>query len=825
MTVTVEQLGPFLTAAGRTALSNVEATLRRRPGAWTILTNVCLDAPTDDYLERLHLVIVGPPGVTVCEVRRGDRGFVLDTTEFLQVAALRAHQKAERLSTSLTQAGIRSVVRPVLALHTHDIAGAPSATLGVPIVQSAGLGTHASRGVARLSPEHVATVVTAIRAEHVRHDQAVNLGIARGLVVEDATGAPFHVTYRARLANDQPILVHLHDLTAGKREDAYRVAERGYDVLADLAPNPNIPPIVERLALHPANDGDLVWFAVGDDKYRSLTEASTDPDWNIVYRVRFAAQALSVLAALHRPTEVDIEGLVLRDINPSTLCVALDNQPYFSRFRLARYVGRDTIALIAGPQWQPDEFTAPEVRDGGLDAASAASDVFSLCACLIKAIEVPRAPDAPESGLAPLARAILNEGCAHDSGERPSPIVLARSLDSLFDDESQSKDDDRLFPGDTNFGYEIVRQLGNGGFGSTFLVREEQDEDDPFLPAEDESDCLVAKLPHDPERATRTIRGHRLARPYSDRDASLATVLHVAGNEWEPGKPAALITYVKGTTLRSASASLRADRRADAYLVETCTRWYTQTLRSLTYLHPRLVHGDVSPDNILLSGTGNVLVDYDTVTPPGNIYRGERVEYASHQRRQGARASCAEDVFACAATIFDCLIGGGNPFMRLGRDNPRDGLAWPSNLPYEEMPAFKALKACLDQATAQDPADRYRDATQALEDFQRRMGGEPPPTDGLAPSVPSRRGPPRASGRSGKRASDPASATPSIPPTPIGQRPPRSPRGPEVLQMVYISPQEDLRNFDIVLSPSDYLRYFDLVSEFLSGQDAGDDGR
>ena len=45
------------------------------------------------------------------------------------------------------------------------------------------------------------------------------------------------------------------------------------------------------------------------------------------------------------------------------------------------------------------------------------------------------------------------------------------------------------------------------------------------------------------------------------------------------------------------------------------------------------------------------------------------------------------------------------------------------------------------------------------------------------------------------------------------------------MQMVYISPQEDLRNFDIVLSPSDYLRYFDLVSEFLSGQDAGDDGR
>ena len=168
-----------------------------------------------------------------------------------------------------------------------------------------------------------------------------------------------------------------------------------------------------------------------------------------------------------------------------------------------------TIAPIAGPQWQPDEFTAPEVRDGGLSDASAASDVFSLCASLITALDVPRAHDEPESRLAPLAREILAAGCTRVPRNRPTPILLAQSLDSLFDDDRETDPDPvpiRTGPVD---GYDVVRPLGHGGFGSTFLVRERQDDADPFPPAEDESDCLVAKMPHDHERATRTIRGHR----------------------------------------------------------------------------------------------------------------------------------------------------------------------------------------------------------------------------------------------------------------------------------------------------------------------------
>ena len=815
MTVASEELGPFLTEAGRTAFSSVQSTLQRRPGMWVILANVCLDAPTDDYHERLHIVVVGPPGVSVCEVRRGDDGFIQGTTEFLQVAALRAHQKADRLSRCLTAADITVPVKPILALHTTDTSGAPSTSFGVPILSSTQLGSDLGRGDTTLTAAQIVRIVTTIRADHNRHDQAINLGIARNLVVDDATGAPFHVTYRARIANDQPIVVHLHDLTAGNREDALRVAQRGYEVLADLAPNPSIPPIVERLAPHPANDGDLAWFAVGDDNFRSLAEAAADPDWNIVYRVRFAAQALSVLAALHRPTEVDIEGLVLRDISPTTVRIALDNQPYFSRFRFARYVGRATIAPIAGPQWQPDEFTAPEVRDGGLSDATAASDVFSLCASLITVLDVPRAHDEPESRLAPLAREILAAGCTRVPRNRPTPILLAQSLDSLFDDDRETDPDPvpiRTGPVD---GYDVVRPLGHGGFGSTFLVRERQDDADPFPPAEDESDCLVAKMPHDHERATRTIRGHRLARPYSDRDASLATVLHVAGREWEPGVPAALISFVQGSTLTSASASLRASHRGTTGFAHTCLVWYAQTLRSLTYLHPRLVHGDVSPDNILLTNSANVLVDYDTVTPPGNIYRGERTEFASHQRRQGARATCAEDVFACAATIFACLFGVDFPFKHAGRDNPREGLAWPTTVPHEATHDFTTLRAVLDRATRPDPAMRYRDAHDALADLSERLPSDrdlmsllrpvtPRPDWGRSPMSPRMPGP--TLDAHGDDHQPPV--RPAVPSSPV----PESMRAPDERVPV---PQTIAAMFPRIASVRDYNDYFDQVVRFL----------
>lgn len=724
MTVTVKELGPSLTEAGRIARSNVEVTLRQRPGMWAILTNACLDAPTSDYHERLHLVVVGPPGVTVCEVRRGDRGFIDDTTEFLEVAALRASQKATRLGRVLKAASITATVQAVLSLHAPDISGAPSTAVGVPVVSSTQLGHHLARGNATLSAAQVARIVTAIRADHDRHDVAVNLGVAHGLVIEDATGAPFHVAYRARLANGQPVLVHLHDLTAGDRADLFRVAQRGFEVLNDLAPNPYIPPIIERLATYPTLDGDISWFAVGDDQYPTLADNKSDPGWNIVQRVRFASYAFKTLDALHHPADAGIEGLVLRDISPQTVRVALDNEPYFSRFRFARYVGRGTIAAIAGPQWEPDAYTAPEVRDGGLGAATAASDVYSLCAALIEILDVPRADGAAESPLAPLARDLLSRGCAAAEGDRLSAHGLALSLDSLFDDESgRTRPDDEPAPGPV-YGYKEIRQLGVGGFGTTYLVRERPDPNDPFPAAEDESDCLVAKLPHDSDRASRTIRGHRLARPYADRPASLATVLHVAGDEWVPGRAAALIAYVRGWPIKDAAGALRTGPRTvgDAALVTTCLRWYLESLKGLACLHPRLVHGDISPDNVLVADGAIVLVDYDTVTPPGNVYRGERMDYASHQRRQGARASCTEDVFACASTIFDCLVGGGRPFMRLGRDNPREGLAWPSRLPYGSLPAFQVLKACLDRATAPDEGDRYRDAPEALDDLSARLG-------------------------------------------------------------------------------------------------------
>ena len=850
MTVTVEQLGPFLTAAGRTALSNVEATLRRRPGAWTILTNVCLDAPTDDYHERLHLVIVGPPGVTVCEVRRGDRAFLAGTTEYLEVAALRAKQKAARLGRLLDTCRMIVEVQATLVIDNDDVGGAPSGLFGVQIIPSHQLGKHNNHSDRNYSSDQLQAVIRIIREDHDGHDPSINLGTARGLEIDDMTGAPFHVTFRASDLSANPIIVHVYDLTASDRDDCFQVANRGFEVLDGLAPNTYIPPIVSRLTIYPSVDGEIAWFAIGDDNNPSIAEASSREDWLVSSRVQFCARSLVVLSYLHRPVDIGIKGLVLRDISAQTLHLASSNEPYFSRFRFARYVGRNTIAVAAGPQWQPDDFTAPEVRDGGLGAATSQSDVFSLCASLIAILYGPFRAGSPDEALASKAREILQLGCAISESRRPALQELSLKLEELLFGDSGEATDALESDFDPNFvddggeaqrddeRYVRIRKLGRGGLGWTWLIRdreihEELARDDPQRLTEDVG-CLVGKIPLQISTATKIRRSHLTVRPFTNLSPHLS-VVHEVSRACEPGMIIAVLQFVTGASLDDESNLLQ-DLSLDdpELLLSRCISWYSNILSGLSCLHRnRVVHGDISPDNLMLSANGIVVVDYDTVARVGGIHLAFKEYYASTERQNGAPATCSEDVFAAALTIFDCLVGGGLPLWRTARARRGAGLPWPSSLSFQDRLDFHALKTCLDQATAQDPADRYRDATQALEDFQRRMGGEPPPTDDFLPSMPSGGGPmggeppptddsppsmpsgggpSKDSDRSGNRASDPAAAALSLAPSPIQHSAPPAPNAPDEYPSVAVNPR-------------DYLRYFDLVSEILSGQDAGDDGR
>lgn len=65
-----------------------------------------------------------------------------------------------------------------------------------------------------------------------------------------------------------------------------------------------------------------------------------------------------------------------------------------------------------------------------------------------------------------------------------------------------------------------------------------------------------------------------------------------------------------------------------------------------------LVHGDVSPKNIIISSNDAVLTDYDLVTQIGQVAFSPRtVAFCSPEREAGMPVSASDDVYALAPSF------------------------------------------------------------------------------------------------------------------------------------------------------------------------------
>jgi serine/threonine protein kinase len=236
----------------------------------------------------------------------------------------------------------------------------------------------------------------------------------------------------------------------------------------------------------------------------------------------------------------------------------------------------------------------------------------------------------------------------------------------------------------------------------------------------------VAKVAHSLEMGRRALKAYSLVRSHL-RHTALSTIFEVA-NEWQENQFVALMTWVSGAPLAEFNGvfPLLAEEQQETSTEALALHWLRLICEALDVLHRNgLIHGDLSPRNLIVSGSDLVLTDYDFVSKIGETPAGPgTVIYCSPSYQEKRPASPSDDIYALAATFFQ-VIFEREPFRYGGELDKRRGLNW-EGLEAQEYPI---LRKFLDKATHSDPASRFANVAEALAALkmpQMQMAGAMP---------------------------------------------------------------------------------------------------
>ncbi|MBS1223320.1 MAG: hypothetical protein H6R23_2940, partial [Proteobacteria bacterium] len=229
-------------------------------------------------------------------------------------------------------------------------------------------------------------------------------------------------------------------------------------------------------------------------------------------------------------------------------------------------------------------------------------------------------------------------------------------------------------------------------------------------------------------RAYRKVRAHTTHPNLS--------VIHEIAPEWRPNGFVALMRWVEGMPLQDLSGvlPLHAEDLGEPSADSLALRWLTDLCAALGELHrASLVHGDVSPRNIIVQAGTVVLTDYDKVTEAGGPSRGGTPGYASPSVQNHSAIHPSDDVYALAASFFH-VLHDRDPFPQ-GQEH---GLDWEGTSGYEPLRPF------LERATHPRPEERFADALAARQGLLKlradlenvgEVAGPPEPPPPLTPNT------------------------------------------------------------------------------------------
>jgi eukaryotic-like serine/threonine-protein kinase len=263
--------------------------------------------------------------------------------------------------------------------------------------------------------------------------------------------------------------------------------------------------------------------------------------------------------------------------------------------------------------------------------------------------------------------------------------------------------------------YELVRPLARGGMAELYLARRRSGEIEKWLVVK----CMRPEIAGDPRFVDMFVREARLAMQLVHRNIVPVFDFGKAGDQLF-----LVMERVDGHDLGVSLAHARACMPpvVAAHIASECCQ-------ALDYVHRRtgpdgtalgVVHRDVTPRNVLLSWSGEVvLADFGIAAVAGDAARRPlgTPQYMAPEQARREPLDPRADLYTTGLVLREAITGD------------------PGHAVPVEVPALAAIVA---RATAACPADRYPDARAMLDDLdrflvaQRAAHRDPPPARQLA---------------------------------------------------------------------------------------------
>ena len=352
-------------------------------------------------------------------------------------------------------------------------------------------------------------------------------------------------------------------------------------------------------------------------------------------------------------------GIIIRRIVPTTLLLEISGRGVITDLRYSNWC---LSHVPVEDEAQRTPFVAPEVRSGG--PGDPATDVYAVAAIVYYALtgtepaaESPPPPRSLRHAIPQAVERVILRGLRPEPRERY--ITATEMLEDFVSDAgmfhepavapaTMEKDFERRLRRALGDDYELLNEIGSGGFGRVYRAR------DLGLEREVAIKVLHPQLTADPGVMERFRREAQLAaRLRHPNIVSVYDIQSRAGLQWY------VMEFVPGANVAQLV------KKEGPFPIQKTERLMFEALSALEHAHGLgLVHRDIKPENMLIEPDGRLrITDFGLAL----ALRGERFagatsrsgtpQFAAPEQLLGERVEQRADLYSLGVVAYFTLLG------------------------------------------------------------------------------------------------------------------------------------------------------------------------